>query len=559
MQLSDVRFDRYYKYDEMMALLRAYSEHYPQLVSLACMGKSWEGRDVPVLTLTNAKTGCASSKPAMYIDANMHAGEVTGSTVALYTINYLLTRYALDESVTWLLDTRAFYIAPRVNPDGAEKYLTTPAMLRSSVRPYPEEDILSRPGLWPEDIDGDGRILTMRLRDDEGGEWKISSKDPRLMLPRGIDDRKGAFYRLYQEGFVQQFDGEPFEVNTTPYALDTNRNFPANWNPRATQGGPYPASEPEVRNIVEFVLAHQNIGVLEAYHTTGGIIFRSPYAYPDEQMDKEDFETMMRIVRRGTQITGYPDVSSHGQSTATIVDWAYEHRGIIGFCTELWDILGRAGVPKQRDYSRASYTDWDEFERTQLMLLKWNDTELCGEGFIDWYKFAHPQLGEVELGGWEPKYVRQNCPPKFLEQECHKNMMWSFARATALPEIHQKLLSKKRVSEECFRVEVLIENRGYLATNISNKAVELGVAGAVKATLVPGTNAELAGGNHTLQIGHLHGYRQAHNGSIWAPPRPAMSAARATWLVRALSLPAQIEVQVSSERAGSKCLCVLLE
>ena len=166
---SDVKFDKYYLYDELTAYLRQYVETYPELMALKSVGKSFEGRDVWAATLTNSATGSADNKPAMYVDGNIHAGEVTGSVACLYLIDHLLTQYGVDPAVTKLLDTRTFYILPRINPDGAEKYLTTPAMLRSSVRPYPDyrkdED---PPGLHAEDIDGNGKILFMRLRDEIG-------------------------------------------------------------------------------------------------------------------------------------------------------------------------------------------------------------------------------------------------------------------------------------------------------------------------------------------------------------------------------------------------------
>jgi murein tripeptide amidase MpaA len=60
------------------------------------------------------------------VDGNTHAGEVTGSMAALYLIEHLLENYGSDDLVTRLLDEQAFYVLPRLSPDGAERYLTTP-------------------------------------------------------------------------------------------------------------------------------------------------------------------------------------------------------------------------------------------------------------------------------------------------------------------------------------------------------------------------------------------------------------------------------------------------
>ena len=51
-----------------------------------------------------------------------------------------------------------------------------------------------------------------------------------------------------------------------------------------------------------------------------------------------------------------------------------------------------------------------------LKLLRWNDEKLDGKGYVDWYPFDHPQLGQVELGGWDVMYCWGNVPPQFLER-----------------------------------------------------------------------------------------------------------------------------------------------
>jgi len=548
-------FDHYCKYDELTEYVKEVAAKHPELVSLSSMGSSWEGRKVWLLTITNLENRAPGDKPAMYIDGNIHAGEVTGSMVCLYTIGYLVENYDSDEEVTWLLDNRTFYIAPRVNPDGAELYLTTPYMLRSSVRPYPDALIADLPGLHPEDIDGDGWILLMRKRDDAGGEWKVSSRDPRLMVPRRPDDRHGPFYRMMQEGYVSEFEGEPFQVHNVPWGLDLNRNFPSNWSPKLRGGGHFPASEPEVKNIVDFILAHSNIGALQAFHTTGGIIFRGPYVYPDKDMDREDYRALITIVQRGTELTGYPDVSSFGGPyAATIVDWAYEHRGILGYTTELWDMLGRAGVERP-DYSSHRPPDPKELEELGLSLLEWNDRELAGTGFFDWRAFDHPQLGEIELGGWNPKFVRQNPPPKFLEQECHKNMLFTFKHAAALPQVEFSSIDTEAVEEGLVKLTVTVRNRGYLPTNLTNKAKEVNAVRPDRLELAPGEGVAVAAGNIENKLGFIEGYMQGQGGGPWRVQEPAASVKRQSWLLSfdadRGTTPPLVDVIIRSEKGGT--------
>ncbi len=559
----ELSFDRYLKYDELGAALRALVEAHPTMAELGTTGCSYEGRDIWVVTLTNRSTGPAADKPAMYVDGNMHAGEVTGSMVCLYLINYLLSRYGRDEEATWLLDHRAFYVCPRVNPDGAEKYLTTPFMLRSSVRPYPGPEVADMPGLVAQDLDGDGLIRQMRVRDDGRGEWKISVRDARLLVPRLPDDRHGPFYRLYPEGLIKDYHGEPFPIRESQWGLDMNRNFPSNWSQKLRGGGPYPTSEPEVRHIVDFILAHPNIGGLQAFHTSGGIIFRSPYVYPDEQMDGYDFATLKSLARRGTDLTGYPDVSSYsGPYAATIVDWAYEHRGIFGFTTELWDLMGRAGV-KDMDYYGKPNPSPAETEAANLKVLEWNDRELAGQGFKEWTVFQHPQLGLVEIGGWDPKFVRQNPPPKLLEQECHKNALFPLKHAAALPELAVEQVEVRcgasgsgglGIDDAVFAVEAVVANHGYLATNISKKALDIKGAPAVRVQVKLGPALSLLAGETVQDIGQLQGFRDGQGGGMWGTA-PAHSAARCGWVVRLLDPTAppedrSISVEARQEKGG---------
>jgi len=442
-----VEFNQYYTYDRLTEFLRAYAAHYPEFCTLSSIGKSYEGRDVWAVTLTNQATGPANSKPAMYIDGNIHAGEVTASMACLYLIDYLLNNYTSNRHVKKLLDDRTFYIIPRANPDGAELYLTTPTMLRSSVRPYPDWRLQEDPpGLYPEDVDGDGKILQMRIRDDARGAWKIDPVDDRLMVARTPRDLEGPFYHVVTEGVLRDENGElqkegfwPFDPAPTKYGLDLNRNFPAGYNPLTPGAGPFPLSEPETRNLVEFINSHKNIAGVLLYHTTGGVLYRPHSTMPDKDFPGNDAAMYEVVGKLGTEVTGYPVVCCYGDVWSGVLDdWCYEQLGLFAFTPELWDLIGRAAPEFKGKGWRLSPQDRQQLE---LALLRWCDRELAGQGFIRWHKVEHPQLGEVEIGGWEMKELRQNPPPRFLEAECHKINQFAISYALALPEVCHQLCS----------------------------------------------------------------------------------------------------------------------
>ena len=84
-----IAFDRFYRYAELTALVHAFAADYPQLVSVASIGTSHEGRDLWVATVTNAATGPAADKPAFWVDGNIHATEVAGAMACVYLLEYL--------------------------------------------------------------------------------------------------------------------------------------------------------------------------------------------------------------------------------------------------------------------------------------------------------------------------------------------------------------------------------------------------------------------------------------------------------------------------------------
>ncbi len=534
-------FDRYYLYQEITDYVHGVAQAYPELASVQSIGKSYEGRDIWGLTITNRATGQPEQKPGIYFDGNIHAGEVTASMTCLHIIDYLLENFSSNDDVTHLLNTRTFYVVPRANPDGAEKYLTTPYTLRSSVRVWPEET-QDLPGLHAEDINGDGWILQMRVRDDKLGGWKISDKDSRMMIPRRPSERKGPFYHIYTEGTIKDYEGKPFDVVRTPWGLDMNRNFPSNWDPSVQGGGDYPTSEPEIKAIVDFIIAHKNIGQVNSFHTSGGLFFRNPYQYGDDKIDQEDLRAIKEIAREGTRVTGYPDVKSSNR--ACLPEWMYEHHGVIGYTTELWDRMGQAGLNGREVMA---ITDPEKREEINLKLLEWNDRALCGKGFFNWTPFEHPQLGPVEIGGWNPKFVVQNAPHHLLPGECYKNTLWALNQAAALPELEISELQVERLGDQCYKVTAVVQNNGYLCTNITNKALQVKAVQTDKVSL-KGDGVEVIGSKATVDIGHLQGYIKAQVNPYG--PTPVKSSARVKWVVKATPGTA-VTITLRSQRGGT--------
>ena len=503
-------FAKYYRYDEMTELLECFASEFPALASVESIGKSYEGRDVWALTVNNTQTGEALEKPGFYVDGNIHGSEVTASVTALYFAWTLLSGHGEDKELTTLVDGTAFYIIPAVSPDGVEHVLSNSGYVRSSTRMYPHEE--ERDGLHEEDIDGDGMILSMRI-EDAGGGWKVSAKDARLLVPRRLNDTEGPFYRVYTEGRIRNFDGVKVKTAPRKQGLDFNRNFPANWQPQAKQdgAGEYPFSESETRALADFILAHPNICGLHTLHTGMESIIRPPAIQTDKEMPAGDLQSALDIGKLGVELTDYVLFSyrklnddiyvAHGD----FATWTYEQLGLLVFCDELWDVRARGGKDYVELNEMNKERDLDGIEEAEIGALKWNDEALEGRGFVDWRPFEHPQLGAVELGGWD-RILRNNAPPQLLEETCEKMARFLMAHAQASPRLRAGFHEVKAIGDGTYQLSVAVHNDGYLPTNITQQAVNMEQAPPLEARIVLAEGDEVLVGDAVEEIGHLGGY-----------------------------------------------------
>jgi murein tripeptide amidase MpaA len=533
-----IAFDRFYRHADLTALLKAFAAEYPGLAAIESIGKSYEGRDIWVLTVTNMATGPAAEKPAFWVDGNIHATEVAASAANLYFLHMLLTQYGKDPDVTRALDTRAFYICPRINPDGAEWALADkPKWIRSSTRPYPhdEEEI---EGLTVEDIDGDGRILQMRIP-DANGLWKDHPEQPGLMVRRDPIETGGIYYQILPEGTIEDYDGYTMRLKKVKQGLDLNRNFPASWRQEFEQlgAGPFPTSEPEVRALVAFITSHTNITGATTFHTWSGVLLRPFEHQSDDEMHAEDLWFYKKAGEKGAELTGYPAISVyhefryHPKSViAGTFDWLYEHLGMYTWVVEIWSPMREAGIEKYL------YIDWfrDHPIADDLKLYAWNRDKLGGMAHIGWKPFDHPQLGRIEIGGWNRFHAFSNPPPAFLERELARFPKWMLWQALTSPKLELVAAEADALGDDNWRVRLVVQNTGWLPSYVSKRALERKVVREVIAEIAVPAGATLVHGKRREMLGQLEGKAYKHTGvSFWPDHNITDARAKIEWVVRA--------------------------
>jgi hypothetical protein len=448
-----VAWNQFYDHAGLSSILAHLHETFPDLTKLYSIGKSVEGRDLWCLEVTARKVGDHDRKPGMYIDGNIHGNEVQAGEVVAYTAWYLCHQYGRLEKTTDLLDHYVFYLIPTINPDGRDRWFhhaQTASSSRSGLKPYDND----RDGLTDEDdvddLDGDGSITQMRIKDPHG-RWKPHPDYPEQLMVPAAPDEKGEYTLLGWEGLDNDGDGQINEDTAGGY--DINRNWAWDWQPNYIQFGAqdYPFSLPESRAIAAFVLAHQNIAAFQSYHNAGGMILRSP-GREGGLMQGADERVLQFIAQRGEKMLPFYRSMIIWKDLYTVwggeVDWLYGGLGIIGFTNELWN---------QRNLDKGAAAPGSENEASFLKYVLLND------GVVKWHEYNHPTYGRIEIGGTKKEWGR--VPPSFLlEEECHRNMAFTLYHAGQMPRLTISNVATEKLNDGLYKVWVTIENSRLIPT-----------------------------------------------------------------------------------------------
>jgi murein tripeptide amidase MpaA len=528
--------DGYHNYQELTQAIKNLVAKNSQVAKIQSMGKTLQGRDLWVIQMSGTK-GVPEDKQALLIVGNVEGDHLIGSEVALGIAEYLIDGYGKDEQVTGMLDKRTFYIVPRLNPDGAEAFFAAVKEERAAnFKPRDDDYDWQVDEDGPDDLNGDGLITQMRVKDRQG-DWKIDANEPRLMKRKEADTPLDLLYSIYTEGLDDDGDGQYNEDGRGGFNID--RNFPHNfgYNPRGL--GVYAASEVETMALLDFVYRynpdfkgqpHRNIcGVLVfskydnlaagtgiecgtptfpepsgAQQAPGGgmmmMMFRmggrrgAPVAEEPPPTDPQPKRTESRDVSLFTEvsdqykaITGISTAVSE-QPFGSLLEWAYFQYGVPSFSANLWSLRQESeGRPQMKQQAPAAQRgvqpgQAQTADRSAMvqrfssmragggaspaastgndeLWLKWIDEKNEGKGFVAWTKFNHKQLGEVEIGGFEP-YLRVNPPAGQIPELSQSHAKFALYLASQFAEIILDEPVVEKLGSNLFKLTVKVKNGG---------------------------------------------------------------------------------------------------
>ena len=546
--------DGYRRYTAMTEILRNLERAHPELVQLESIGRTMRGRELWIIRLTNERSDNPEQKSGLFLGGTLEGNHLVGCEIILRTAEMLLSRYGQDSTVTALLDDHTLYLAPRINPDAAEHFFgkVRSEQVKNFVPFDDDHDGLDDEDP-PEDLNGDGVITLMRFHSPEG-TFMPDASDDRLL--KQADPAKGerGIFKIISEGIDNDGDGEINEDGIG--GVNINRNFPHRYPYFQADAGIHMASESETRALLDFMMAHRNIGIVVCYSHHDNLIDppKSQQLKP-EAVSAEDrstgnrfrrdrkpatsilasdlpyFQSMSELYRDATGIMTSKNKKYIQPPGGSFTEWAYFQYGVLSGTTPLWC---RPPTVSGADTMKAGGRKSERSEETSIDIewIRWIEDKRLGEGFAPWQEFDHPDLGRVEIGGFTP-YTKTNPPPELLHGLAEKHTDFVIKLSEFLPRLVLKNVIVDQEADQLFRIEATLINAGLLPTALEH-AVR---ARAVKPVLIKleGEDIELMGGKHLIFLDTLAGSGKGET---------------MQWMVHA-KRGAVVTLSITSEKAGS--------
>ena len=561
---------------------------------MTSLGTTIGGRDIWVIEIANPGGMPVNDRPGVLMVGNLEGDHLVGSSHALESIRYLLTN-ATTPAVKQVLDAQVVYIFPRLNPDGAElSFATVKSGQKGNLRPYDDDNDGRVDEDGPDDLNGDGVISVMRAK-DPSGEYLIDPADPRAMKKADVTKGEVGGYKLYWEGIDN--DGDGFLNEDGIGGVDLNRNFQHDYPYFDADAGPHMVSEKESRALMDFMIAHRNIGAILTYGHSDNLVvapdatgrLAAPTAFglpsfadasnakvfetgmfplpqsafgaatrtrgaqpgadnnpasgrrPDTTVNRADVDYFKAVSEAYKTVTGIRAVPPQRRPRGAFFQYGYYQYGVPSFITPGWSptpATAASGTPPATPPPTPAAPS--PAASGDAAILKSLDAAGIN-AFVAWTAYKHAELGDVEIGGIRP-YTSTNALAKDLTELGRKQGEFLVKLASMLPRVHIAKTEVKAHGGGIFTVSVEVENTGFFPASTAH-----GVStGSVKATLVqidvPAENI-VTGSPKSVRIPNLSGSNTRH---------------RITWVIRGKP-DAAVTITVLAQKGGTDSTTVALK
>ena len=457
----------------LSAHLESFAKANAGRASLRVAAKSPVDRPIHLLTLSE-DVAKADAQPAILVLAGMDGHRWATTEAALALADGLMRAWPAG------LAGVTVHVVPRGNPDPAE------AFARGVRRAYSGDGIShdndkDGPGDEdpPRDLNGDGLVTQMR-KAGEAIPWTKPSlvtdpADARLMRAPKSAEGELPTWTVWTEGIDADADGRIGEDWVG--GIDPERNFPHRWPEFEDEAGVYPLLAPESKWLADFVITHPRLIaalVLGRHDTVVNVPDarqRTPHGMP-WMIDEADAAAYGELAKAYREITGQSRASG-ADTSGSFVAWMNAQRGIPTFATTLWGRPDLPDAPKPPEGTPAPPAPADPEDAAWL---RYSDEMRGGRGFVPWTKQPHPQLFEVEVGGWVPGF-RENPPIDQVAPAAAKHVPFLERIAAARAKVTLAEPTVTALGPGLWRVETSISNTGRLPTVMRGGRAE-GVAQA---------------------------------------------------------------------------------
>ena len=439
------------------------------------------------------------SRPALLVVAGAEGTDLAGTSVALSWLEGLVRTNAQMTATNKLLETTTIYLFPRLNPDAAAAYFNNPVAEQSvNARPADEDHDGLTDEDGPEDVNGDGLVTSMRIKDPEG-DYIEDPLEPRLLLKTDKARGETGVWRVLTEGRDNDKDNEWNE--DAAGGVNLNRNFPFGYKFFAPDAGLHPVSEPETRALADFIVNHHNIAAVFTFGAADNLI-QTPKSEaggkrPPTLIQDSDIAFYRELGKLHRNALGLKKELSGSTEPGTFSDWMYFHRGRLSLAARTWNPAvdvelakdKKKDSEKPKDENKAAPTpdeskpdekpavkpeekkdkpaEDDKRNEQERAFLKWADAHATNR-FVPWKSFEHPDFPgkTVEIGGLAP-FAQTNPPESLLPALSEKHGAFLTQLAGKLPRLHVRKTEIRHLGKSVYDLVLHIENSGYLPTSLA--------------------------------------------------------------------------------------------